>query len=194
MATAFSAVPAEPAPAEPTNAGYVPEFVAKARHPGVCMATLLPKIGALAMYFIGRYVQSNYVSTFIIVALCLAVDFWITKNIAGRLLVHLRWWNEVKEDGTSHWIFEAGDESTVDKVDRRVFWTSLYVTPAIVVTLFILNLIAFSFDWCVLLGMACSFTVTNLVGFYKCSSDAKKRARDWLGQGAMAAMNRASNM
>ena len=33
-------------------------------------------------------------------------DFWTVKNVSGRILVGLRWWNEVKEDQTV-WIFEA---------------------------------------------------------------------------------------
>jgi hypothetical protein len=40
-----------------------------------------------------------------------SADFYITKNISGRLLVGLRWWNEVKEDGTEVWIYESKNES-----------------------------------------------------------------------------------
>ena len=39
-----------------------------------------------------------------------SVDFWITKNISGRFLVGLRWWNEVKKDGKEVWIFESKNE------------------------------------------------------------------------------------
>ena len=39
--------------------------------------------------------------------LLLAADFWTVKNITGRLLVGLRWWNKVNEDGTSEWVFES---------------------------------------------------------------------------------------
>ncbi|OWK11064.1 hypothetical protein Celaphus_00006910 [Cervus elaphus hippelaphus] len=28
-------------------------------------------------------------------------------NVTGRLMVGLRWWNQIDEDGKSHWIFEA---------------------------------------------------------------------------------------
>ena len=34
------------------------------------------------------------------------MDFWTVKNVTGRLLVGLRWWNHVDEDGKSHWVFE----------------------------------------------------------------------------------------
>ncbi len=30
-----------------------------------------------------------------------------TKNVTGRLLVGLRWWHQVREDGTEDWQFES---------------------------------------------------------------------------------------
>lgn len=39
--------------------------------------------------------------------LLLSMDFWTVKNITGRLMVGLRWWNYVDDDGKSHWIFES---------------------------------------------------------------------------------------
>lgn len=30
-----------------------------------------------------------------------------SQNVSGRLLVGLRWWNQVDEDGKSHWVFES---------------------------------------------------------------------------------------
>lgn len=29
------------------------------------------------------------------------------QNITGRLMVGLRWWNHVDDDGRSHWVFES---------------------------------------------------------------------------------------
>jgi hypothetical protein len=34
-----------------------------------------------------------------------AVDFWIVKNIAGRILVGLRWWVDFDEKGEELWKF-----------------------------------------------------------------------------------------
>lgn len=31
----------------------------------------------------------------------------LCENVTGRLLVGLRWWNQVNEDGHSHWMFES---------------------------------------------------------------------------------------
>jgi hypothetical protein len=51
---------------------------------------------------------------FIIVMLLLAADFWNVKNVSGRLLVGLRWWNESNEDGNSLWVFETADVSNLE--------------------------------------------------------------------------------
>lgn len=51
--------------------------------------------------------SDSFVELFIAIILLLAVDFWTVKNVTGRLMVGLRWWNRVKEDGTSEWVFEA---------------------------------------------------------------------------------------
>ena len=31
------------------------------------------------------------------------------QNVAGRILVGLRYWNQVDEDGESYWVFESRD-------------------------------------------------------------------------------------
>lgn len=47
------------------------------------------------------------------------------KNVSGRLMVGLRWWNEVSENGGSEWRFETLQEGqrAVDKKDSFLFWT-----------------------------------------------------------------------
>jgi hypothetical protein len=59
----------------------------------------------------GVLIQS--VLIFILVILLLAADFWNTKNVSGRLLVGLRWWNEASSDGSSIWVFETADVSAL---------------------------------------------------------------------------------
>ena len=52
----------------------------------------------------------NYsVLLFVIIVLLLAFDFWTVKNVSGRLLCGLRWWNETGPDGQSVWVFESAD-------------------------------------------------------------------------------------
>lgn len=49
----------------------------------------------------------SYVLTFVLVTILSAMDFWTVKNVSGRLLVGLRWWNDVDEAGQNHWRFES---------------------------------------------------------------------------------------
>ncbi|KAI4171498.1 MAG: hypothetical protein LQ343_004236 [Gyalolechia ehrenbergii] len=82
--------------------------------------------------------------------LLLAADFYYLKNIAGRRLVGLRWWNEVNTaTGDSHWVFESQDRSgsvesgapTQNATDKRFFWLALYAQPALWVILAIVSLV-----------------------------------------------------
>jgi len=61
----------------------------------------------------------------IICILAGAFDFWIVKNITGRLLVGLRWRSEIKEDGTEKWHFESYDQKIkLNSFDKTIFWFS----------------------------------------------------------------------
>jgi len=43
----------------------------------------------------------------VLVVVLLSLDFWTVRNVSGRVLVGLRFWNQVDEDGTSFWVFES---------------------------------------------------------------------------------------
>ena len=48
----------------------------------------------------------------LVIILLGAADFWFTKNVTGRLLVGLRWWNQIKKETNQEvWIFESKNES-----------------------------------------------------------------------------------
>jgi hypothetical protein len=70
----------------------------KAAHPTACIATFAFKgLGLFFYLLIGNFI-SNIV-TFIIVIIFSSLDFWVVKNITGRLLVGLRWWSEIDKNG-----------------------------------------------------------------------------------------------
>ena len=92
---------------------------------------------------------------FIITILLLAADFYYLKNIAGRRLVGLRWWNEVDTaTGDSRWVFESADPETrtINATDRRFFWLALYAQPVLWVILAIVALASFEPIWLTLVG------------------------------------------
>ena len=58
-------------------------------------------------YLFGDWFSASFVNVFVVCVLLLAFDFWTVKNVSGRLMVGLRWWSEVQDDGSQHWRFEA---------------------------------------------------------------------------------------
>jgi hypothetical protein len=92
---------------------------------------------------------------FIITILLLAADFYYLKNIAGRRLVGLRWWNEVDtQTGDSQWVFESSDPAvkSINATDSRFFWTALYVHPLLWIALAVIAIVRFEFIWLTLVG------------------------------------------
>ena len=90
------------------------------------------------------------------------------KNVSGRVLVGLRWWNYVDEAGENQWVFESlpvpacqystpcthtvdfVQESEVHRIDARnsrLFWGALYVTPIIWILLLIGAILQASHFW-----------------------------------------------
>lgn len=109
------------------------------------------------MYLFGVLFIRNFVLVFILTLLLLSIDFYYLKNIAGRRLVGLRWWNEVNTTtGDSHWVFESAppeQRETQNGTDKRFFWLSMYVVPALWIALAVLALLRLqNFIWLVTNG------------------------------------------
>ncbi len=166
----------------------------KSAHPTVCIFHVLFKGLALFFYIFGGWFSgdgkggssgANFITVTVICILLLAADFWVVKNITGRLLVGLRWWNKVEGDKTS-WIFESAPERQVNKFDSSVFWTVLYVTPAIWAGLMVIGILKFNLGWLIVVFTALSLSSANVYGYYKCSSDQKAKFQQMVAQGAQA--------
>jgi hypothetical protein len=92
---------------------------------------------------------------FIITILLLAADFYYLKNIVGRRLVGLRWWNEVDPStGESHWVFESSEPGTkvINPTDSRFFWIAIYAQPVFWILLALVAVLTFKFIWLPLVG------------------------------------------
>ena len=101
----------EKAQEEPQQGG-IADIIKNAAHPTLCMVLIGMKISAIVAFLILDWLAREAIAYLVVIMLGSA-DFWTTKNIAGRILVGLRWWNEVKEDGTEIWIFESKNESNI---------------------------------------------------------------------------------
>ena len=83
---------------------------------------------------------------FIFVLVLAAMDFWVVKNISGRLLVGLRWRSEIDEKGKEVWKFESYDDKYIpNRVDKAFFWGSQVLGTLIWGFFFIVNVLGLNF-------------------------------------------------
>lgn len=87
--------------------------------------------------------------------LLLSMDFWTVKNISGRILVGLRWWNFVDDDGISHWMYESRKidpnlpSRPINAQESRIFWTALVLCPILWGVFFLIALFSLNLKWMV---------------------------------------------
>ncbi|KAF2754220.1 golgi apparatus membrane protein-like protein tvp23 [Pseudovirgaria hyperparasitica] len=160
-------------------------------HPITLLCFLGFRISSLLVYLLGGLFTGNYVLIFIITIILLAMDFYYSKNIAGRRLVGLRWWNEVDtSSGDSSWVFESADPSTrvINATDRRFFWLALYAQPFLWVVLAFVAIVYLEPIWLTLVVIALVLTITNTLAFSRCDkfSQATNYASSALYSGGLA--------
>lgn len=148
--------------------------LSESSHPVALIFFLAFRLGALLTYLFGLLFINNFVLVFILVILLLAADFWNVKNVSGRLLVGLRWWNESRADGSSIWVFETADpQRYINPIDSKVFWLISYATPALWLALALLAVLKFQFLWLLLIIVALILTITNALAFSRCDKFGK---------------------
>ena len=157
-------------------------FLQHATNPGIVLFTLLFKTLAVVSFLILGIFGISDALIFIIVVILNAFDFWFVKNVSGRIIVGLRWWNEVKDDGTEVWIFESDHEKRATSIDTTLFWTSLYITPCFWGVFLIIELIGLSLMWTLVCLISFVLTFSNTVGYYKCSGEQKKKISNFLAE------------
>ena len=87
---------------------------------------------SILVYLMCGWFSDSFIGSFVTIILLLSLDFWTVKNITGRFMVGLRWWNYINEAGESEWVFEARTEDSAQKMSSTevyIFWTGLVVAP-----------------------------------------------------------------
>ncbi|KAJ8447103.1 hypothetical protein Cgig2_022832 [Carnegiea gigantea] len=148
-------------------------------NPRTCFFHVLFKAGALAFYILSALFVNNFVIIFVVTVFLAALDFWVVKNVSGRILVGLRWWNEINDLGESVWKFESLDAETLQPA--QVF--SLNITlfrmvksiangkhrvAAAWIILGIFSLIRLQADYLLVIAVCLSLNIANIIGFTKC--------------------------
>ncbi|PIL32030.1 hypothetical protein GSI_06734 [Ganoderma sinense ZZ0214-1] len=157
---------ARPPPQMATNLNDAESGIAgilrQSAHPAVLFFLYLFRTVAITVYILSGFFISNYVLSSVIVVVLLAMDFWNCRNVAGRRLVGLRYWNQVDDDGESYWVFESRD-------------IAVYTFPLLWLALLIVSILKFNLSFVPIVVLALVFNVTNAIGFTYADRDAKQK-------------------
>jgi len=154
-------------------------------HPKTCFFHVVFKAAAIVFYILSSFFNENFVIDFVVTISLVALDFWVVKNVSGRILVGLRWWNEINDRGESIWRFECLDQESLARMNKKdswLFWWTLYAAAIIWSALGIVAIIKFNIDYLLVDGICLTLTMANIIGFTKCKKDAKKQIQDFASQ------------
>ncbi|EEF47218.1 Protein FAM18B, putative [Ricinus communis] len=154
-------------------------------NPRTCFFHVIFKAAALAFYVLSALFVDSFVIIFVVTVILAALDFWVVKNVSGRILVGLRWWNEIDEQGESVWKFECLDQQSLARMNKKdswLFWWTLYLNAAAWIVLGIFSLVRFEVDYVLVIGVCLSLGIANIIGFTKCRKDAKKQIQAFASQ------------
>lgn len=156
----------------------------QSKHPLTVVFHVLFKAAALFIYMFGSWFTSSFIFTFVICIILLAFDFWTVKNVSGRLLVGLRWWSYVREDGSNEWFFESlEDMAEISQFDSRIFWGALYATPAAWSLMLVIGVLRLKFEYLPIVFTALGLSSFNIYNYLKCSSSATSKMKNMVAAG-----------
>ncbi|XP_040031893.2 Golgi apparatus membrane protein TVP23 homolog B isoform X1 [Gasterosteus aculeatus] len=146
------------------------------KHPLASFFHLFFRVSAVIVYLLCGVFSSSFIACMVTIILLLSCDFWTVKNITGRLMVGLRWWNQVDDDGRSHWVFEArksaGKQQASDS-ESRIFWIGLIVCPVLWVVFAFSTLFSLKIKWVPVVIMGVVLQGANLYGYVRCKVGGK---------------------
>uniref|UniRef100_A0A7N8X1T0 Golgi apparatus membrane protein TVP23 homolog n=1 Tax=Mastacembelus armatus TaxID=205130 RepID=A0A7N8X1T0_9TELE len=160
-------------------------------HPLASFFHLFFRTSAILVYLLCDLLSSRFIVCMVTIILLLSCDFWTVKNISGRLLVGLRWWNQVDEDGKSHWMFESRKVQAEDHqlhfkiAESRIFWLGLIVCPIFWIIFAFSTIFSLKIKWLAVVLMGVVLQWANVYGYVRCKVGGKSNlgnmAKNYLG-------------
>merc|ERR1711872_1199361 len=126
------------------------------------------KLSALIIYLCASILTSSFIACFITVMILLSADFWIVKNISGRLLAGLRWWSVVDESGQLVWHYESWtseQRQLAQQGESMYFWGTLIGCQVMWAFLATVSIFSLTLKWLLLCCLAMSLNGSNLLGY-----------------------------
>ena len=169
-------------------------YIYQSNHPTICFLTILFKALTIIAFIILDWIIDTTALVYLLVILFSAFDFWLCKNISGRLLVGLRWWNEVKDNGQEVWIYESKHEIKESGSDSHIFWGLTYTAPLIWLFFTIWDIMRLKLIWASIAGACFVFNMINLMGFFRCSKRQQAKASAVSAQAALKMMSKGAEI
>jgi len=154
------------------------------KHPTAALFHIVFKTAAILVYLFGGLFGQGFLGIFVMLIFLISIDFWAVKNVTGRLLVGLRWWNYIDDEGNSHWVFEnkynkqddsqpislteEANQDNNDAADARIFWTALVITPVLWFILLLVTVFRLNIQWFMVVSLALILSGSNLYGYIRC--------------------------
>lgn len=173
------------------------------KHPVAALFHVIFKFLAFVFYLFGGLFGQDFISTFVAVILLISMDFWVVKNVTGRLLAGLRWSNYIDDVGNSHWIFEnknaTRDQEARDGLasfqeeirgsggtaDSSIFWSALIIAPMLWLLFMLVSIFRLNVQWFMLVALASVLSLSNLYGYIRCrlgTSDIKSSVTQFVAK------------
>ncbi|KAG8006933.1 Golgi apparatus membrane protein TVP23-like protein B, partial [Nibea albiflora] len=172
----------------------------KVRHPLASFFHLFFRTSAILVYLLCDVLSGRFIASMVAIILLLSCDFWTVKNVSGRLLVGLRWWNQVDEDGKSHWVFESRKGSEMKKTssaESQIFWLGLIVCPIFWVVFVFSTIFTFKIKWLAVVIMGLVLQWANVYGYVRCkvggTSDLRNMAKSYLSVQILKQVGKSNN-
>uniref|UniRef100_A0A1I8AL29 Golgi apparatus membrane protein TVP23 homolog n=1 Tax=Steinernema glaseri TaxID=37863 RepID=A0A1I8AL29_9BILA len=159
------------------------------RNPPIVVAHTGFRTAAILSYVFANLFFDSFIVQFLVILFLLSADFWFVKNVTGRLLVGLRWWNFVDGEGRNHWKFECSKEpERYDATERRIFWFALILGPALWFMLVVIAFLTFKWEWMVVAFLGFAMNGLNLYGYLRCKWNSTEELTNYLSRLAFVSM------
>lgn len=169
------------------------------KHPVAALFHVAFKLLAFLFYLFGGLFGQEFITTFVAVILLVSMDFWVVKNVTGRLMAGLRWSNYIDDLGNSHWIFENKNATKINETtgpsqdrlsslgqeirntgggssDASLFWSTSLISTFFWSLFLLISIFRLNVQWFMLVLVAFVLSITNLYGYIRCrlgTSDIK---------------------
>uniref|UniRef100_A0AC35U2J6 Golgi apparatus membrane protein TVP23 homolog n=1 Tax=Rhabditophanes sp. KR3021 TaxID=114890 RepID=A0AC35U2J6_9BILA len=139
------------------------------KHPMISLAHVVFRFAPILFYVFSNMLGTGFIVQIVVFLILITLDFWVVKNISGRLLVGLRWWAQTNDEGHTKWVYEqAENQALYDPIESKVFWGALFFAPALWTFFVVVDFVTFKWIWMLLASMGLVMTSINAYGYVKC--------------------------